>query len=57
MAVLDSYSRALTLVAEGAVSLDPLLTHELSIENYVSALDTVRRGEGVKVQIVPGHQA
>lgn len=57
MAVLDSYSRALTLVAEGAVTLDPLLTHAMGIDDYPEALDTLRRGEGVKVQILPGAAA
>jgi 2-desacetyl-2-hydroxyethyl bacteriochlorophyllide A dehydrogenase len=53
MAVLDSYSRALELLAEGTVYADPLLTHSVSIDGYPDALETVRRGEGVKVQIVP----
>jgi 2-desacetyl-2-hydroxyethyl bacteriochlorophyllide A dehydrogenase len=53
MAVLDSYSRALQLIAAGTVYVDPLLTHSVSIEGYPNALETVRRGEGVKVQIVP----
>jgi 2-desacetyl-2-hydroxyethyl bacteriochlorophyllide A dehydrogenase len=53
MAVLDSYSRALKLLAEGTVYVDPLLTHSVSIDGYPDALETVRRGEGVKVQVVP----
>ncbi|MDQ1645673.1 MAG: hypothetical protein QOJ50_1857 [Cryptosporangiaceae bacterium] len=53
MAVLNSYSRALELLAEGTVYADPLLTHSVSIDGYPDALETVRRGEGVKVQIVP----
>jgi 2-desacetyl-2-hydroxyethyl bacteriochlorophyllide A dehydrogenase len=53
MAVLDSYSRALKLLAEGTVYVDPLLTHSVSIDGYEDALETVRRGDGVKVQIVP----
>jgi NADPH2:quinone reductase len=57
MAVLDSFSRALTLVTEGAVTVDPLLTHAMRIDEYPEALDTLRRGEGVKVQILPGAAA
>jgi threonine dehydrogenase-like Zn-dependent dehydrogenase len=53
-AVLDSCEPALRLIAEGTVSVDPLLTHTLPIDGYVSASDLVRRGEGVKIQILPG---
>jgi len=41
------------LLATGAVTADPLLSHALPLESYPEALDTVRRGEGVKVQVLP----
>lgn len=53
MAVLNSFQPALDLLATGAVAADPLLSHALPLESYPEALDTVRRGEGVKVQVLP----
>jgi threonine dehydrogenase-like Zn-dependent dehydrogenase len=57
MAVLNSYSRALRLVADRVVTVDPLLTHTVPIEDYPGALELVRRGDGVKVQILPADGA
>lgn len=53
MAVLHSYGTALELMAARKVRVDPLLTHALPLEQFPDALDLVRRGEGVKVQVVP----
>jgi 2-desacetyl-2-hydroxyethyl bacteriochlorophyllide A dehydrogenase len=53
MAVLNSFQPALDLLATGAVEADALLSHALPLESYPEALDTVRRGEGVKVQVLP----
>ncbi len=53
MAVLHSYGDALELIAAGKVRVDPLMTHALPLEEFPDALDLVRRGEGVKVQVLP----
>lgn len=53
MAVLNSFGRALDLVASGAVDTTPLLTHALPLEEYPAALDLMRSGAGLKVQVLP----
>ena len=53
MAVLHSFGRALDLVASGAVDTAPLLTHALPLEEYPAALDLMRSGAGLKVQVLP----
>lgn len=53
MAVLDSFGRALQLIANGAVDVDPLVSHELPLAEFPQALDLVRSGRGVKVQVSP----
>ncbi len=37
----------------GRVQSEPLLTHAVPLEQFPDALDLVRAGEGVKVQILP----
>ncbi|HEY0453788.1 zinc-dependent alcohol dehydrogenase family protein [Actinophytocola sp.] len=53
MAVLHSFGRALDLVATGAIDSAPLLTHTLPLEEYPAALDLMRSGAGLKVQVLP----
>ncbi len=53
MAVLNSFGPALDLVAGGVVDAKALLTESLTLEEYPKALDMVRRGEGLKTQILP----
>ncbi|PRX43683.1 NADPH2:quinone reductase [Prauserella shujinwangii] len=53
MAVLHSFGAALDLVATGAVDTSELLTHTLPLERYPEALDLMRSGAGLKVQVVP----
>jgi 2-desacetyl-2-hydroxyethyl bacteriochlorophyllide A dehydrogenase len=53
MAVLHSFGRALDLVASGAVDTAPLLTHALPLADYPAALDLMRSGAGLKVQVLP----
>ncbi|GAB3475153.1 zinc-dependent alcohol dehydrogenase family protein [Nocardiopsis coralliicola] len=53
MAVLHSYGAALDLMAAGAVETAPLLTHTPGLEEFPAALDLMRAGTGVKVQVVP----
>lgn len=54
MAVLVSYGRAVDLVASGAVDAAQMLSHTLGLGDFEKALDLVRTGEGLKVQIDPG---
>jgi 2-desacetyl-2-hydroxyethyl bacteriochlorophyllide A dehydrogenase len=54
MAVLHSYGAALNLVASGAVDTTPLVTHGLPLARFPDALDLVRAGTGLKVQVLPG---
>lgn len=54
MAVLHSYGAALDLVASGAVDTDALVTHSLPLERFPDALDLMRGGTGLKIQVVPG---
>lgn len=56
MAVLNSFGAALDLIATGAVDTDGLVTHRLPLEQYEQALETVRGGAGVKVQVLPRKQ-
>ncbi|MDQ0377390.1 zinc-dependent alcohol dehydrogenase family protein [Amycolatopsis thermophila] len=54
MAVLHSYGAALDLVASGAVDTQALLTDALPLESFPDALDLMRSGAGLKVQVLPG---
>ncbi|MGW1680678.1 zinc-dependent alcohol dehydrogenase family protein [Saccharopolyspora sp. NPDC002376] len=54
MAVLHSYGAALGLVASGAIDTDELLTDTLPLEEFPAALDLMRSGAGLKVQVLPG---
>ncbi|WP_197320858.1 zinc-dependent alcohol dehydrogenase family protein [Saccharomonospora sp. NB11] len=53
MAVLHSFGAALDLVAGGAVDTDALVTHSLPLERFPDALDLMRGGTGLKIQVVP----
>ena len=53
MAVLHSFGPALKLLSSGAIDTGAMLTTALSLEDFPKALDMVRRGEGVKTQILP----
>ncbi|MDT0302587.1 zinc-dependent alcohol dehydrogenase family protein [Streptomonospora wellingtoniae] len=53
MAVLHSYGAALDLLAAGRVRTDELLTHALPLAEFPGALDLMRSGAGVKVQVLP----
>lgn len=53
MAVLASYGRAVDLVANGAVDTNKMVTSSYGLDNFEEALDGVRRGVGLKTQIVP----
>lgn len=53
MAVLHSYGAALDLLARGLVDTGPLLTHALPLSDYPRALELMRAGAGVKIQVLP----
>lgn len=53
MAVLNSYQQAVDLVSGGAIDTAAMLTMTLPLDGFSQALDIVRRGEGVKTQILP----
>jgi len=53
MAVFDSYEPALEAMAAGAIDAKRMATHSFPIEGFPEALEFLRRGEGLKVQIVP----
>ncbi len=53
MAVLNSFAPALDVMTAGAVDARALLSHEFPLDRFGEALDTVRSGGGVKVQVLP----
>lgn len=53
MAVLNSFGDAVGLLGGGAVRTGPLLGAPLGLSAFPEALDRVRRGEGIKVQVAP----
>jgi NADPH2:quinone reductase len=53
MAVLYTFQPAIELLKAGAVDADALITHGFALEDFGEALETMRRGEGVKVQVLP----
>lgn len=53
MAVLNSYGAALDLLAAGRVRTDDLLTHAFALAEFPGALEAMRAGTGVKVQVLP----
>jgi 2-desacetyl-2-hydroxyethyl bacteriochlorophyllide A dehydrogenase len=54
MAVLDSFDAAAELMAAGTVQTGPLLGEPLPLDGFAEALNRVRTGEGIKVQVAPG---
>ncbi len=53
MAVLFSFGPALDLISGGVIDTKALLTTALPLEDFPNALNMVRKGEGVKTQILP----
>jgi 2-desacetyl-2-hydroxyethyl bacteriochlorophyllide A dehydrogenase len=53
MAVLHSFGPAVGLMAAGAIDAKAMLTHDFPLDGFGDALATVRRGEGVKSQVLP----
>jgi len=46
------YSRALTLVAEGIVNIERLVTHRFSLENAVEGFEALARGDGIIKSVI-----
>lgn len=53
MAVLNSFGPAVDLIGSGAIETAPLLTDALPLEKFPEALNMMRSGAGVKIQVVP----
>jgi len=54
MAVLNSFGAAADLMAAGAIDTAPLLGPPFGLAEFADALASVRTGEGIKIQVVPG---
>lgn len=57
MAVLNSFERALALVARGAIDGEAMISHRFSLDDYTTAIDTFKSGVGLKIQILPSGTA
>lgn len=57
MAVLHSYQAATRLLESGAVRTAEILTHHVPLAEFAEALELVRTGSGVKVQVEPAGAA
>ena len=53
MAVLQSFERALALVANGAIDCEAMISHRFPLDDYRIAIDTFRSGAGLKIQVAP----
>ena len=57
MAVLESYDRACDLTTEVDLGLKKLVSDRLPLQEYADASGRARRGEGYKIQVVPGRRS
>lgn len=53
MAVLHSYQQAVDLVSGGAINTGIMLTEAFVLDQFPQALDRVRKGQGLKTQVLP----
>jgi threonine dehydrogenase-like Zn-dependent dehydrogenase len=53
MAVLHSFGRARDLLVNGVIDCEAMITHTFTLDRYTDALDTFRKGAGLKVQVTP----
>lgn len=53
MAVLHSFERALTLLANGVVDCQAMITNRFKLDEYTKAVDTFLAGSGLKIQVSP----
>jgi 2-desacetyl-2-hydroxyethyl bacteriochlorophyllide A dehydrogenase len=54
MAVLHSFERAADLFAAGVLDVSVIVSDRVPLADYADAIERFRRGEGRKVQVVPG---
>ena len=53
MAVLNSFGRAVDVMASGAIDANVMVSHQLDLEDYQKAIDVFRNKEGRKIMITP----
>lgn len=53
MAVLHSFERAAELFAAGVIDPEVFISHRLPLEDYATAMELFRKGEGRKIQVLP----
>lgn len=53
MAINQSYGRAVDIAASGTVIGNDMVTNVLGLGDYAAAIEQVRRGEGLKIQLQP----
>jgi 2-desacetyl-2-hydroxyethyl bacteriochlorophyllide A dehydrogenase len=53
MAVLHSFERARDLLVKGTIDCEAMLTHRFPLDSFTTAIDTFRKGSGLKVQVTP----
>jgi len=53
MAVLNSFGAAADLMAAATIDTGPLLSPPFPLDRFAEALASVRRGEGIKLQVAP----
>ena len=51
MAVLNSYGPAIDILAAGAVDAEKMVSHTFTLDRFDDALNIVRKGAGMKVQV------
>ena len=55
MAINQSYARAVEIAASSSAVLEPrLVTHTFPLSGYAEAIQAIRAGEGLKIQLRPG---
>ncbi len=54
MAVLNSFDRAADLFAQGVIDAKTIISDRVPLANYADAIAQFRRGEGRKIQVLPG---
>ncbi len=53
MAVLFTFVQAIEMLQAGAVKTEPLLTHTFPLDGFEDALEAMRSGAGLKIQVLP----
>ena len=46
--------KAIQLMAEGKIDVDPIITHRISLENIYAGVDLMRAKKSLKVLVYPG---